>query len=69
MQATPAGPSLAEAIAALRLPAEGASLPDLVRLLEGTLIAQAMRRAAGNQSRAAAITGLTRDQLRQRLKR
>ncbi len=67
--ATPAGPSLAEAIAALRLPAEGASLPDLVRLLEGTLIAQAMRRAAGNQSRAAAITSLTRDQLRQRLKR
>lgn len=64
-----AGPSLAAQIAEMRLPVDGVPLPDLVRLLEDRLIAQAMDRMAYNQSRAAPLLGLTRDQLRQRLKR
>ncbi len=62
-------PSPEEVLANLRLPDGGAALPNLVRLLEETLITQAMERASGNQSEAARILGLTRDQLRQRLKR
>ena len=61
--------SLAAQIAALRLPSDGVTLPDLVRLLEDGLIAQAMESTEHNQSRAALLLGLTRDQLRQRLKR
>lgn len=66
---SPSAPTLTEQIAALHLPAEGAPLPDLVRLLEDTLIAQALERTGHNQSQAAPLLGLTRDQLRQRLKR
>jgi two-component system, NtrC family, response regulator AtoC len=70
---TPPAPAnadtLAAQIAALDLPTAGTSLPDLVHLLEGRLIAQAMARTAANQSSAARLLGLTRDQLRQRLKR
>ncbi|HKD74871.1 MAG TPA: sigma-54 dependent transcriptional regulator [Ktedonobacterales bacterium] len=65
----PPQPSPEELLAGLRMPEGGAMLPDLVRLLEETLITQAMERAGGNQSEAARILGLTRDQLRQRLKR
>ena len=56
-------------ITQLDLPTGGVMLPELVRLLEDRLIAQAMQRTQGNQSQAALLLGLTRDQLRQRLKR
>lgn len=61
--------SLAAQIAALDLPAEGVALLDLVHLLENRLINQALERTDANQSKAARLLGLTRDQLRQRLKR
>ncbi len=64
-----ATPSLAECIAALALPPEGAPLLDLVHALEARLISQAMAQAGENQSQAARLLSLTRDQLRQRLKR
>ncbi len=71
--APPPAPATADAlagqIAALRLPPTGVALPELVRLLEDGLIDQALRRTAANQSGAARLLGLTRDQLRQRLKR
>ncbi|MBA3825529.1 MAG: sigma-54-dependent Fis family transcriptional regulator [Ktedonobacterales bacterium] len=56
-------------ISALELPATGVELPALVHLLEDRLIAQAMTRTRANQSSTARLLGLTRDQLRQRLKR
>jgi two-component system response regulator AtoC len=62
-------PSLAAQIAALDLPAEGVALLDLVHLLEDRLIAQALARTDANQTQTARLLGLTRDQLRQRLKR
>ncbi len=62
------GPSLSERIAAFQLPAEGADLPDLIHRLEEVCIAQALERAEGNQSRAARLLGMTRDQLRHRLR-
>jgi DNA-binding NtrC family response regulator len=62
-------PSPAAQIAALDLPPEGVALPELVRHLEDRLIAQALERTNGNQSHAARLLGLTRDQLRQRLRR
>jgi DNA-binding NtrC family response regulator len=65
----PPAPPLAEQLAALNLPPTGVDLPELVRFLEDRLIAQAMTRTQHNQSRAATLLGLTRDQLRQRLKR
>lgn len=68
-RADPPEPTLAATLAELRLPADGASLPDLVHLLESTLIDQAMVQARGNQSRAAQLLGLSRDQLRQRRRR
>ncbi len=61
-------PSLAAQIAALDLPPAGVALPALVRLLETTLLTQALDRTIGNQSQAARLLGLTRDQLRQRLR-
>ena len=66
--APPSADTLAAQIAALDLPATGVALPELVRLLEDRLIAQAMARTEANQSSAARLLGLTRDQLRQRLK-
>jgi two-component system response regulator AtoC len=62
-------PALADLLAGLTLPEEGVALLDLVHILEESLIAQAMTRTAGNQSHSARLLGLTRDQLRQRLKR
>jgi two-component system response regulator AtoC len=65
----PAAPSPGEIVASLRLPDAGVPLLDLVHQLEATLIQQAMQRTGDNQTRAAALLGLTRDQLRQRLRR
>jgi transcriptional regulator with PAS, ATPase and Fis domain len=48
-----------------RLPAEGIDMEEL----EKDLLRQAMERSTGNQSRAATLLGLTRDQMRYRLKK
>jgi DNA-binding NtrC family response regulator len=47
------------------LPAEGTSLEEL----ELSLVRQAMERSGGNQTRAAELLGISRDQLRYRLKK
>ena len=48
-----------------RLPPEGVSLDDV----ETSLVQQAMARSGGNQTRAADLLGISRDQLRYRLKK
>jgi transcriptional regulator with PAS, ATPase and Fis domain len=48
-----------------RLPAAGASLEDV----EMSLVRQAIERSGGNQTRAAELLGISRDQLRYRLKK
>jgi DNA-binding NtrC family response regulator len=48
-----------------RLPPEGVSLDDV----ETSLVQQAMARSGGNQTRAAELLGISRDQLRYRLKK
>ena len=48
-----------------RLPPEGISLEDV----ETSLVEQAMAHSGGNQTRAAALLGISRDQLRYRLKK
>lgn len=48
-----------------RLPPEGISLEEL----ETSLVEQAMVQSEGNQTRAASLLGITRDQLRYRLKK
>jgi DNA-binding NtrC family response regulator len=48
-----------------RLPPQGVSLDEL----ETSLVEQAMALSEGNQTRAAALLGITRDQLRYRLKK
>ena len=68
-QPMPQPPDLWEMLARCQLPPGGVALPALVQMVEETLIRQALERTSGNQSRAAAILGLSRDQLRQRLKR
>jgi two-component system, NtrC family, response regulator AtoC len=50
---------------AFELPAEGVILEDV----EKTLVAQALDRTAGNQTRAAALLGLHRDQMRYRIEK
>jgi transcriptional regulator with GAF, ATPase, and Fis domain len=47
----------------MRLPPEGLSL----RELERQLLIQALERTGGNQTRAAALLGLNRDQIRYRI--
>jgi two-component system, NtrC family, response regulator AtoC len=47
------------------LPAAGVALEDLER----SLVAQALRRCGGNQTRAAALLGLNRDQIRYRIEK
>ena len=47
------------------LPAAGVDLEDLER----SLVAQALRRAGGNQTKAAALLGLNRDQIRYRIEK
>ncbi|MEN3331832.1 MAG: two-component system, NtrC family, response regulator AtoC [Blastocatellia bacterium] len=51
--------------ASFRLPAEGIVLDDL----EMSLVRQALEHSAGNQTRAAELLGISRDQLRYRLKK
>ena len=51
--------------AGLSLPAEGVNLEDLER----SLVLQALERAGGNQTRAATLLGLNRDQIRYRLEK
>ena len=48
-----------------RLPAEGVSLEDV----EMTLVRQALERSAGNQTKAAELLHISRDQLRYRMKK
>ena len=47
------------------LPPSGVSLDDLER----SLVVQALRRAGGNQTKAAALLGLNRDQIRYRIEK
>jgi two-component system, NtrC family, response regulator AtoC len=47
----------------IALPTEGINLEELER----SLVVQALERAAGNQTRAAALLGLNRDQIRYRI--
>jgi DNA-binding NtrC family response regulator len=47
------------------LPAEGVNLEDLER----SLVVQALERAGGNQTRAATLLGLNRDQIRYRIEK
>jgi transcriptional regulator with GAF, ATPase, and Fis domain len=49
----------------LSLPAEGVNLEDLER----SLVVQALDRAGGNQTRAATLLGLNRDQIRYRIEK
>jgi DNA-binding NtrC family response regulator len=48
-----------------QLPAGGVNLEDLAR----SLVVQALRRTGGNQTRAAALVGLNRDQIRYRIEK
>lgn len=62
----PAEPVQKEAEAyLLKLPSKGVVLDDL----EMSLVKQALERSAGNQTRAAELLGISRDQLRYRLKK
>ena len=49
----------------MALPADGVNLEDLER----SLVAQALERSRGNQTRAAALLGLNRDQIRYRIEK
>jgi DNA-binding NtrC family response regulator len=51
--------------AGIALPAEGVNLEDLER----SLVTQALERSGGNQTRAAALLGLNRDQIRYRVEK
>jgi len=48
-----------------RLPAEGVGLDEV----EMSLVRQAIERSGGNQTKAAELLGISRDQLRYRLKK
>lgn len=63
------GIALADHLAGLELPPEGVNLLDLVQRLEEHMLRQALARTQNNQSQAARLLGITRDQLRQRRKR
>jgi DNA-binding NtrC family response regulator len=60
-----AGPNRSEADEIFRLPPAGASLEEV----EMSLVRQAIDRSGGNQTRAAELLGISRDQLRYRLKK
>jgi transcriptional regulator with PAS, ATPase and Fis domain len=49
----------------IRLPVEGVNLEDLER----SLVIEALERSGGNQTRAAALLGLNRDQIRYRIEK
>ena len=59
------GPLVAPPAWPFRLPAEGVEL----EAVEMSLVEQAMQRSGGNQTRAAEMLGISRDQLRYRLKK
>lgn len=52
----------------IHVPGTGMNLPAFVSALEGKLVREALELCHGNQVRAAALLGLTRDQLRYRMK-
>lgn len=52
----------------IHLPSAGMDLPGFVADIERRLVLEALERCHGNQVRAAALLGLTRDQLRYRVK-
>ncbi|HEY5886052.1 MAG TPA: helix-turn-helix domain-containing protein, partial [Pyrinomonadaceae bacterium] len=58
-------PGIEEVSARFVLPAEGISLDQA----ELSFVQQAINRSGGNQTRAAALLGISRDQLRYRLKK
>jgi len=59
---------LQELQACLHLPPEGLDLPALLASIERRFVQEALDLCHGNQVRAAALLGLTRDQLRYRLR-
>ncbi len=61
---TPSGPTIAA-----DLPPEGVNLEDLVSQLERRLIEEALIKTGGNQSEAAEMLSISRDQLRYRLEK
>jgi two-component system NtrC family response regulator len=58
---------LLDTVQQLQLPVDGIDLPAFLDSIEWTLIQQALLRCDGNQVHAAALLGMTRDQLRYRL--
>ena len=60
-----AGRPVAGALRDFRLPAEGISLDEV----EMELVRQAIERSGGNQTKAAELLAISRDQLRYRLKK
>ena len=59
------GQAFTAATAQFRLPVEGIALEDV----EMELVRQAIERSGGNQTKAAELLGISRDQLRYRLKK
>ena len=59
------GPPIVESPDSFKLPASGIDLEDT----EMSFVRQAMERSGGNQTKAAELLGITRDQLRYRLKK
>ncbi len=60
---------LSEIEQAIHLPSEGMNLPAFLAGIEQKLLHEALERCNGNQVRAAALLGLSRDKLRYRLAR
>ncbi|HMC77520.1 MAG TPA: sigma-54 dependent transcriptional regulator [Vicinamibacterales bacterium] len=61
----PVTPARAATVQTMELPEDGINLETLER----ELLVQALRRTAGNQTRAAALLGLNRDQIRYRIEK
>ena len=59
------GPVEAPAVSDVTLPAEGLNIEDVER----RLVVMALERTRGNQTRAAALLGLHRDQIRYRIEK
>ena len=51
----------------MHLPSEGVNLQELLNDIERTFVREALERCGGNQVQAAALLGMSRDQLRYRL--